>query len=156
MLLHSVRSEQLSTLAGQVRAADDATSEMLVRTAVESCQRLSTPNETANAARLRKLIDAGASTEAAIALIELDLPQWKLRRVTYDEGEWHCAVSRQRELPDWLDQAVEASHESLTLAILSVYVETLRQVEASRVPGRPSVPQIRVEQYDSLCCGNFV
>ena len=28
--------------------------------------------------------------------------QWQVRRIVYDAGEWHCALSRQRELPDWV------------------------------------------------------
>jgi hypothetical protein len=55
-------------------------------------------------------IQAKAWTEAALALNELELPQWQLPRIAYDGGEWHCALSRQRELPDWLDQSSEASH----------------------------------------------
>lgn len=157
MFLHSYRSEQLATLAGQVRAADQATPEMLSRIVVETCQRLSAPSEAANATQLKKFVESGALTEAALALIELELPQWKLRRVTYDEGAWHCAMSRQRELPEWLDQAVEASHTSLTLAIVSAYIETLRQMEASKELRQRSVPQIRAKQYEHerLCCENF-
>ena len=101
------------------------------------------------------MIDAGALTEAAFALVNLELPLWQIRRITYDEGEWHCAMSRQRELPEWLDQAIETSHASLTLAIVSVYIETLRQIEASREPSRPSVPQTWGDQFEPVCCDNF-
>jgi hypothetical protein len=109
----------------------------------------------ANAVQLRQLIDAAALTEAAFVLIDVELPQWKLRRITYDGGEWHCALSRERELPEWLDDAVEARHASLTLAILSAYIETVRQIEISREPNRPSVPQTWAEQYEPVCCDNF-
>jgi hypothetical protein len=152
---HSHRSEQLATLAAQVHVADEATPEMFSEIVGQTCQRPSAPNKAANAERLHQLIEAGALTQGALALIELELPQWKLRRVTYDEGEWHCALSRQRELPEWLDQAIEASHSSLTLAVVAVYIETLRQIEASREPSRPSVPQIRADQFEPLCCENF-
>src|ERR1035437_3822915 len=99
---HSHRSEQLATLAAQVRVADEATPEMFSEIVGQTCQRPSAPNKAANAERLHQLIEAGALTQGALALIELELPQWKLRRITYDEGEWHCAMSRQRELPEWL------------------------------------------------------
>jgi hypothetical protein len=59
-------------------------------------------------------------------------------------------MSRQRELPEWLDQAVEARHASLTLAILGAYIETVGKIELSREPSRPSVPQTRAEQYPPL------
>jgi hypothetical protein len=152
---NSHRSEQLATLAAQVRVADEATPEMFSEIVGQTCQRPSAPNKAANAERLHQLIEAGALTQGALALIELELPQWKLRRVTYDEGEWHCALSRQRELPEWLDQAIEATHRSLTLAVVGVYIETLRQIEASREPSRPSVPQIRSDRFEPLCCENF-
>ena len=155
MFLNSQRSEQLAALAGQVRAADAATSDLLARIVAGTARRLWTPSEAANAVQLHDLIEAGALTQAALSLIELELPLWKLRRIAYDEGEWHCAMSRQRELPEWLDQAVEARHASLTLAILGAYIETVGQIELSRERSRPSVPQTRAEQYEPLYCENF-
>src|ERR1039458_7798795 len=155
MFLHSIRSEQLTILAEQVRLAYEATPKMLAGIVTETARRLSAPGKAANAAQLHQLIEAGALTEAAFALINLELPQWKLRRITYDEGEWHCALSRSEELPEWLDQAIEATHRSLTLAVAGGYIETLRQIEASREPSRPSVPQIPADQFEPLCCENF-
>ena len=152
MFLHSIRSQQLATLAGRISAADEATPELLSGIVAETVRRLSAPGE---AAQLRQLIEAGALTEAAFAVINLELPLWQIRRITYDEGEWHCAMSRQREIPEWLDEAIEATHASLTLAIVSVYIETLRQIEASREPSRPSVPQTRGDQFKPVCCDNF-
>jgi hypothetical protein len=155
MFLHSNRSEQLAALAGQVSAADEATSELFSEIVVATARRLWAPGEAAKATQLHDLIEAGALTQAALSLIELELPLWKLRRIAYDEGEWHCAMSRQRELPEWLDQAVETRHASLTLAILGAYIETVGQIELSRESSRPSVPQTRAEQYEPLYCENF-
>ena len=152
MFLHSIRSEQLATLAGRVSVADEATPEMLFEIAAETARRLSAPGE---ATQLHQLIEAGALTEAAFAVIHLELPLWQIRRITYDEGEWYCAISRQRELPEWLDEAIETAHASLTLAIVSVYIETLRQIEASREPSRLSVPRTRDDQFKLVCCDNF-
>jgi hypothetical protein len=152
VFLHSTHSEQLTTLAGQVSLADEATPELLSKIVAKTARRLSAPGV---AAQLDQLIDAGALTEAAFALVNLELPLWQIRRITYDEGEWHCAMSRQRELPEWLDQAIETSHASLTLAIVGVYIETLRQIEASREPSRPSVPQTRGDKFEPVCCDNF-
>ena len=156
MFLHSFRSGQLATLAGQANAADKATSELLTKIVIATERRLSLPSQAAGAARLRRLIEADALTEATFALIDLELPQWKLRRITYDGGEWHCALSRERELPEWLDEAVDARHASLALAIVSAYIETVRQIEVSRESNRSSVPQIRAAmQYEPVCCDNF-
>jgi hypothetical protein len=155
MSFHSQRSEQLATLAGQVSDADEATSELFSKIIVATARRRWAPSGAAKAIQLHDLIEAGALTEAALSLIELELPFWKLRRIAYDEGEWHCAMSRQRELPEWLDEAVEARHSSLTLAILSAYLETAGQIELSRAPSRPSVPRTKAEQYEPLYCENF-
>ena len=152
LFLHSIRSQQLATLAARVSAADEATPELLSGIVAETARRLSAPDD---AAQLHQLIEAGALTEAAFAVINLELPLWQIRRITYDEGEWHCAMCRQRELPEWLDEAIETTHASLTLAIVSVYIETLRQIEASREPSRPSVSRTRDDQFKPVCCDNF-
>jgi hypothetical protein len=152
MFLHTPHSEQFATLAGKVGLADEATPELLSEIVAKTARRLSALGD---AAQLDQLIEAGGLTEAALALVNLELPLWQIRRITYDEGEWHCAMSRQRELPEWLDQAIETSHASLTLAIVSAYIETLRQIEASREPSRPSVPQTRGDQFEPVCCDNF-
>jgi hypothetical protein len=151
MLLQYTHSGKLATLARKVNVADEATPELLSEIVANTAQRLYPPGT----AKLDQLIEAGALTEAAFALLNLELPLWQIRRISYDDGEWHCATSRQRELPEWLDQAVETSHASLTLAIVSVYIETLRQIGASRDPSRPSVPQTRGDQFEPVCCENF-
>ena len=106
--------------------------------------------------RIERLIESGAWTDAALALLELKLPQWQLRRLAYDEGEWHCALSRQRELPEWLDdRSVESHHADLALAILSAFVGAQRK---SAPPGRTSVPAARRAAnplYEPVCCDNF-
>jgi hypothetical protein len=90
-----------------------------------------------------------------IARIDLELPQWRLRRLAYDGGEWHCALSRRREVPEWLDQAVEASHPDLPGALLAAFLEAQRIVKPL---GRPSVPAAPRETAPSvpLCCDNFI
>jgi hypothetical protein len=110
---------------------------------------------TAKTARIERLIGTGAWTDAALALIELELPQWQVRRIVYDGGEWHCALSRQRELPDWLDQSVEAHHQDLALALLSAFVNARRTATPR---SRTSVPPVRRNaelQGIPVCCDNF-
>ncbi len=106
--------------------------------------------------RIERLIESGAWTDAALALLELELPHWQLRRLAYDEGEWHCALSPQRELPDWLDdRSVESHHADLALAILNAFVDARRR---SALPGRTSVPAVARAVnplYEPVCCDNF-
>jgi len=94
------------------------------------------------AARIAQLIEAGAWDDAALALIELELPAWKLRRLVYEDGEWFCALSRQPNLPVALDDTVDASHEVLSLAILSAFVEARRRASAMRETSL-QVPPVR-------------
>ena len=91
--------------------------------------------------RIERLIDSGAWTDAALALLELELPHWQLRRLAYDDGEWHCALSRQRELPDWLDdRSVESHHADLAMAILSAFVDARRKFAPQARPASPPRP----------------
>lgn len=105
-----------------------------------SCHRIFALRHTSQAVTLAKLIDAGAWTDAALTLIALELPQWRLRRLAYDEGEWHCALSSNREMPDWLDASVETHHADMALAILAAFLEA-RQARRTPEPSRASVSQ---------------
>jgi hypothetical protein len=67
--------------------------------------------------RILHLIESGAFADATLALLELELPQWKLRRLIYEDGEWHCSLSKHVSLPTELDEMAEANHEDLPLAI---------------------------------------
>jgi len=120
-----------------------------------ACRRFPTLGQNNRTTRITRLIDVEAWTDAALALIELELPLWRIRRIAYDEGEWHCALSRERELPDWLDAAVEARHADLALALLSAFIEV--QALAVEV-SRPSVPTVRPAPdplYQPVACENF-
>jgi len=83
------------------------------------------------------------------------LPQWQVRRLAYDEGEWYCALSRQRELPDWLDQSIEARHADLALAILGAFVEVQRVSTPSPRTSVPAVTRDASRPYEPVCSDNF-
>jgi hypothetical protein len=102
-----------------------------------------------------RLIESGAFADAMLALLELELPQWKLRRLVCEGGEWHCSMSKQLGLPTELDDMAEAQHESLPLAILGAFIAAgCRSRTASE--GQPrSVPPVRLTQGNALCCDNF-
>lgn len=121
----------------------------------EACRRFPSQGQAGKTERVEQLIQLGAWTDAALALIELELPQWQVRRLVYDGGEWHCALSRLRELPDWLDDSVEGHHPDLALAILSAFVEAQRDATP---PNRTSVPAAGRKEnslYEPLYCDNF-
>ena len=142
-------------LGDRLRNANAVTGEFLSDIIRQTCRRCPSEGQSGKTARVERLIQSGAWTDAALALIDLELPQWQVRRIAYDEGEWHCALSRQRELPDWLDKSAEAHHADLALALLSAFVEAQR---ISAPLSRPSVPAVRGDTnplYEPVCSDNF-
>jgi hypothetical protein len=107
-------------------------------------------------ARIDRLIRSGARIDAALALIELELPQWQLRRIAYDGGEWHCALSRAREVAEWLDQSVEGRHADLALALLAAAADAQQTAASPHRPCAASIPSPTPDDsFASLCCDNF-
>lgn len=153
----SLFSEQRTSadLGDRLRNAGYVTAEFLSDIVHATCRRLPSANQNAGAARVERLIQSQAWTDAALALIDLELPQWQVRRLAYDDGEWYCALSRQRELPDWLDQSIEARHADLTLAILSAFVEAQRISSTSSQTSVPAVRQHANPSYEPVCSDNF-
>ncbi len=142
-------------LNDRLRGAHTVTADLMAEIIGETCRRFAPVRRTEKTARIERLIGSGAWMDTALALIDLELPQWQVRRIAYDEGEWHCALSRARELPDWLDQSIEAHHEDLALAILSAFVDAQR---IGVTPGRTSVPAVPRGADPlciPLCCDNF-
>ena len=143
------------SLSHRLRAAPTMTRPLMLDIIDNASRRFPSLGQTERTARIMRLIDVEAWADAALALVEFELPLWQVRRIAYDEGEWHCALSRARELPDWLDAAVEAHHADLALALMSAFVE----VQALAVElSRPSVPTVRPAPdsfYQPLGCENF-
>lgn len=142
-------------LVDRLRDAHAVTAGLLRDVIRGLCSRFLSVGRAENSARIERLMKSGAWTDAALALIELELPMWQVRRIVYDAGEWHCALSRQRELPDWLDQSIEACHADLSLAILMAFTEVQR---VSAPPVRTSVPNVPCMANAPcipVCCDNF-
>jgi hypothetical protein len=142
-------------LGERMRNADAVTADIMSDVIGQACRRFPSLGQSEKSFRLERLLESGAWTDAALALIELELPQWQLRRIAYDEGEWHCALSRQRELPDWLDSAIEARHADLALAMLSVFVEARRIAAPTIQTSVPAVPQDANPMYEPVLCDNL-
>ena len=121
---------------------------------VGACKRIPVQSKSAKAARIDRLIEAGAWTDAAFAVIALELPDWQLRRLEYDTGQWFCALSRGPNLPTMLDDTADANHELIPLAILRAFFQARRMTE---VAPRPTVPVLQVSAVadNIVCCDNF-
>jgi hypothetical protein len=135
----ALEHHELGELNDRLRDAPEANAPLLQEVIDTACRRFPSLGQSAKTARIEQLLQSAAWTDAALALIDLELPLWQIRRIAYDEGEWHCALSRQRELPDWLDQSIEAHHADLALAILCAFVETRRVGAPSSGPSVPLV-----------------
>ena len=141
-------SELHDGLTGRLRDAPAVTADLISEVIGKPSRRL--PD------RVERLIDSGAWTDAALALLETELSRWQLRRLAYDGGEWHCALSRQRELPDWLDdRSVESHHADLSLAILSAFVDARRKSAPASRTSVPAAPGSASSFYQPVCCDNF-
>ena len=139
----------------RLRDAHAVTAELMSDVIAETCRRYPPVMRTTKSQRIERLIQSGAWMDAALALIELELPQWQLRRIAYDEGEWHCALSRQRELPEWLDQPTETRHADLPLALLIALVEAQRFNARTIGTSVPTTPRGADPLYEPVCCDNF-
>ena len=144
-----------ATLSDRLRDAFCVTAEFLSDVISETCRRFPSVNGNARTARIERLIQSQAWTDAALALIDLELPQWQIRRIAYDDGEWYCALSQQRDLPDWLDQPVEARHADLALAILSAFVEAQRVSASASRTSVPGAPMHADSFYQPIYSDNF-
>lgn len=142
-------------LNDRLRDAHAVTAELMSEVIGETCRRFPSVGQTEKTARIERLIGSEAWTDAALALIDLELPQWQVRRIAYDEGEWYCALSRERELPDWLDRSIETRHVDLSLAILSAFVDAQRITAPSSRTSVPTVPRDANPLYEPVCCDNF-
>jgi len=142
------------TLGVKLRAANAVTPELMADILDVARRGVLLARQGGKALHLKQLVEARAWTDAALLLIELDLPLWHIRRIACDAGEWYCALSCQRQLPDWLDDTVETRHSDLALAILTALVEAKLAIASS---GSTSVPAAsgRPAHTIAMCCDNF-
>jgi hypothetical protein len=144
----------LDRLDDELQAAPEAAREVFAKIIGSACSRIPVLSKSGKAARIDRLIESGARIDAAMALIELELPGWKLRRLVYDNGEWFCSLSRQPNMPADLDDSADAAHQVLPLAILRAFVEARRRSKVATEPA-PAIPQLHPAAGGVVCCDNF-
>ena len=146
--------EHLRELQQELHRAHTITPGLMADVIARACPRLQSQHRAATATIIR-LIESSAFADATLALLELELPQWRLRRLIREDDEWYCSISKQLGLPAELDEMVEAEHESLPLAILSAFVEARRHSLTVGEDRTKSVPEVRPTQGYAICCDNF-
>jgi hypothetical protein len=155
MLSDPKHQDSLDRLASQLRLAAELTPGLISNIIADACTRLPVLKKAGKTARLDQLIEAGAWNDAALALMELELPAWKLRRLVYEDGEWFCSLSKQPNLPVALDDTADARHDVLPLAILCAFIEARRGTRAAREPCSTTVPRVGPVSANTICCDNF-
>jgi|SRR5215472_5396805 len=140
---------RLRDLEAWLARAQEASPGLILAFVAGACRRGKT-------ARIDRLIESGAFIESALALVEFELPKWKLRRIACDGGTWVCALTKQWNVPDWLSDTAEFRHESLPLAILGALVEA-RRFDEKAGESSSSVPRCPIELSGDamVCCDNF-
>ena len=142
---------RLDHIAGELERACVSTADLLVRVINHTCTRVPILAKTIKTERLWQLIEAGAQVDATLALVELELPQWRLRRLLFDNDQWFCALSRQFYFSVEFDDTADGHHADPVLAMLIAYVEALRM---ARAPCESTISTI-CSGGDLVCCDNF-
>ncbi|MDH6235126.1 hypothetical protein M2281_005748 [Mesorhizobium soli] len=101
---------------------------------------------------VEQFVEAGAWTEAAMALAEL--PDWTLSRLDHEDGEWYCTLVSRWQLPRWMAESVEGRHQVLPLAILSAILAALDQ--PGRKPSKADDAALLTQGNETpVCCENY-
>jgi hypothetical protein len=154
-MLQIIARHGLGGLSEHLSEASELDANLITDVIGAACRRYPSLGQSEKTLRVEQFIRSGAWTDAALALIDLELPFWQVRRLAYEDGEWYCALSRERELPDWLDEAIEARHADLALAILSAFVEAQRISEPQSRTSVPAVKATASDFYEPVSIDNF-
>jgi len=144
----------LDRLDDELQAAPEAARAVFAKIIGSACSRIPILSKSGKTARIERLIESGAWTDAAMALIESEMPGWALRRLVYESGEWFCSLTRQPNMPADLDDSADAAHQVLPLAILRAFIEARRRSKVA-IDSASGVPQFQPAGGDVVCCDNF-
>ena len=136
-----------------LRSASRLTPALFFNVVTNVCTRLALVARAIPAERLAQLVMAEAWTDAALFLIELELPLWRIRRLTRDGGEWMCSLSRHPSLPVDMDDAADGWHATMPIAILLSVVEAKRLATAAE--REHAVRQVKTPGLYPICCDDF-
>ena len=144
----------LDELDSEAQATRELDPEFFYKIVNRACTRLPLLNKLGRAARVECFSKSGAWIDAVLALIELELPAWKICRLLYEDGEWTCSISRYPSLALVFGDVAEGAHESLPLAMLRAFLNA-RLSSLSLPEPTGSVPETGKVWGPVLCCDNF-
>jgi hypothetical protein len=155
MAFSSDDSALLDEIDENLQAAVEPTCGMFSKIIAGICTRIPILGRAEKRLRIARLTEAGAWTDAAMALLKIEMPGWQIRRLCYENDEWLCSLSCQPGLPLALDECAEGTHKVLPLAILRAFVEARRmaRVSVGFTSTTTQLPFAPVANF--LCCDNF-
>jgi hypothetical protein len=144
----------LDRLDEAVRFASQPTLGLISKIVAGACTRIPVLSKTGKAGAIDRLVESGAWADAALTLIKLELPGWKLRRLICEDGLWLCSLSQQPNVPAALDDTADATHEVMPLAVLLAFLEARRRtfLTAQTTPTAPAFDQAPA---GLVSCDNF-
>ena len=131
------------------------TPDLIHQIIADTCTRLPILKQSGKTTDIDQMIEAGAWCDVALAIIDIELPAWSVRRLVREDREWFCSLTRQPNLPVDIDDTADANHQALPLAILGAFFEARRKNSLVRESGAPIVPQVRPASGSVICCDNF-
>jgi hypothetical protein len=141
MLIRSDTRNDTEALAGKLSRSAGAAPALFAEV-IAASPRLTLLRGQGKTHRLERLVASEAWSDAALELLNLEAPEWTVQRLCQTSGEWLCSLARFRDLPDWLDDCIEANHRAMPLAILGAVLELrMRQPAADWYKNRP-LPQL--------------
>ena len=138
----------------ELRIAAQPAPHLFAKIIGSACIRIPVLGKSAKVRTIARLVESDAWTDAALALIELELPGWKLRRLICEDGRWFCSLSRQPNLPVALDDTADATHDVMPLAILLAFLQARRRIAAA-AQSIAAVPAVETAPAGLICCDNF-
>src|SRR5690348_16868916 len=118
-----VSRHKLLTLSHRIKQSEKVTPQ-LMRELIEAVFGRVTEDTSGQASAVWRMARAEAYVDAALALIDTALPDWSVRRICYEDGEWWCAMNP-RQPVYWEDDEVDEAHPVMALAILKAFVTAL-------------------------------
>jgi hypothetical protein len=138
----------------ELRVAPGPAPDLFSKVIGSACTRIPVLSRPGRATRIDRLIESGAWTDAALALIELELPTWELRRLNREDDEWFCSLSRQQNLPAMLDDTADANHQLMPIALLLAFLQACR-ITGIAPQVVSAVPALDTAEEWIICCDNF-
>lgn len=152
MRVECKQASELDRLDDLLQSAHVITPDLFQLMTESAGERLSILRRAGKTGRMQSLLEAGACMDAALVLLEMEMPSWKVRRLVFDGDEWLCSLSRRPHAPIELDEPAEGRHASLPLAILRAMLDAHRL----------NLPELTFAPVNTLagsgrpfCCDNF-